>query len=196
MPTILITGAATNLGRALSDHYAAEGWTLILADKDTETITRTGATALCHDPLDDTTADAIARDLAGCPIDVMLLHSEISEEAERPVEEITQDSFERVFLSNTWASLRLAALLEPNVMAGGRRILAAVCPPAAETGSYTGKRRYADRASRAALLQMLRNLEAEWKDRITVLPLKLDPRAADAALRVTGEIDGAAGVFP
>lgn len=169
MPTVLITGANRGIGLEFAHQYAADGWQVIAANR-TPFAPRDFAalgmdiTELRYDASNDASAAELAARLKGRPIDVVILNAGIGSGLDLPPEELAQADWEDIVLTNTFAPLHLAALLEPNLRAGERKVLAAVSSLAASMTLYRVPRQFAYRASKAALNQMMRNLSVEWKD--------------------------------
>ncbi len=169
MPTVLITGANRGIGLEFARQYSADGWQVIAANR-TPFAPRDFAslgmdiTELRYDAANDASAAELATRLKGRPIDVAILNAGIGSGPDLPPEDIRQADWEDIVLTNTFAPLHLAALLEPNLRAGERKVLAAVSSLAASTTLYRVPRQFAYRASKAALNQMLRNLSVEWKE--------------------------------
>ncbi|MGV8855947.1 MAG: SDR family NAD(P)-dependent oxidoreductase [Devosia sp.] len=169
MPTVLITGANRGIGLEFARQYAADGWHVIavsrtpLAPKDFAQLGY-DLTELRYDAMDDASAAALATRLKGRPIDVVILNAGVGGDPDVAPEDLTAADWETTMLTNTFAPLHLAALLEPNLRAGEHKVLAAVSSLAASMELYQVPRQFAYRASKAALNQMLRNLSVDWKD--------------------------------
>lgn len=169
MPTILITGANRGLGLEFARQYAADGWQLIAANrtpfapKDFASLGY-DVSELHYDALDDATALALAKRLQGRPIDIVLLNAGLANGPDLKPEEVTPEHWRPIMLTNTYAPLRLASLLEPNLRAGEHKILVAVSSLAASMSEYKAPRQFAYRASKAALNQLWRNLSVEWNE--------------------------------
>lgn len=201
MPSVLITGANRGLGLEFAKQYAANGWQVIAANRtpftpDDYVSLGMDVTELAYDALDDISAAKIASRLKGRPIDIAIFNAAIPGEDSGP-EGITPDHWESVMLTNTYAPLHLASLLEDNLKAGGRKVLATISGTAAsiaQTKKGGTPRQFAYRASKAALNQMWRNLSVEWKG-WGCIALPLDPgRVKTRMSHFTGDLTPAASV--
>lgn len=169
MPSVLITGANRGIGLEFARQYAADGWQVIAANrtpfapKDFASLGY-DIVEFRYDAMDDKSAAAMASRLGGRPIDVVIINAGISPDQDLPPEAITQEHWQNIMLTNTFAPLHLASLLEPNLRAGQHKVLAAVSSLAASASQYKVPRQFAYRASKAALNQMLRNLSIDWRD--------------------------------
>lgn len=168
MTSVFITGANRGIGLEFAKQYADAGWQVIvanrtpLAPKDFAALGM-DVTEFRYDAMNDATASDIANRLKGRPIDVVILNAGMDAGSDLPPAEITPEVWEPIMLTNTFAPLHLAALLEPNLRLGQRKVLAAVSSLAASS-TYALPRQFAYRASKAALNQMWRNLSVDWKD--------------------------------
>ncbi|WEK03450.1 MAG: SDR family oxidoreductase [Candidatus Devosia phytovorans] len=168
MPSVFITGANRGIGLEFAKQYADAGWQVIvanrtpLAPKDFAYLGM-DVSEFRYDAMNDASAADIATRLKGRPLDVVILNAGVGGAAGLSPEEMTTEEWEHVLLTNTFAPLHLAALLEPNLRLGDRKILAAVSTLAASS-TYKNPRQFAYRASKAALVQMWRNLSIDWKD--------------------------------
>ncbi|MFE3837601.1 SDR family NAD(P)-dependent oxidoreductase [Pseudogemmobacter sonorensis] len=168
MPTVLITGANRGIGLEFARQYADAGWEVIAANrtplKPMDFVDLGfGLREIRYDATNDASAAELATRLRGHAIDVLILNAGISPDEGRAPEEMSPEQWEEVLLTNTYAPLHLAALLEPNLRAGGKKTVAAVSSLAASATLYDVPRQFAYRSSKAALNQMMRNLSVEWK---------------------------------
>ena len=168
MPSVLITGANRGIGLEFARQYSEAGWQVITANRtplEPRDFASLGmdVTEFRYDAMNDATAADIAARLKGRPIDVAIFNAGIDDGSDLPPELVTAEDWERVMLTNTFAPLHLAALLEPNLRLGNLKVLAAVSSLAASS-TYTVPRQFAYRASKAALNQMWRNLSVDWKE--------------------------------
>ncbi|MFP5078517.1 SDR family NAD(P)-dependent oxidoreductase [Rhizobium sp. YIM 134829] len=174
MPTILITGANRGVGLDFARAYAADGWHVIaanrtpLSDEDVATLGR-AVEEIPYDALDDASAAALAERLQGQPIDVLLCAAQrrggqqMQPFAAMPAA-VTPADWWPIMLTNAYAPLRLASLLEPNLRAGTRKVLAALSRHASTLGTEGRSSDFTYRASQAALNQLFRTLSVEWRD--------------------------------
>lgn len=188
MPTVLITGANRGIGLEFARQYSSAGWQVIAANRAPLAARDFAAlgmdvTEIRYDAMDDKSAAALANRLKGRPIDVAILNAGIGSGPDLPPEAITPEHWEPIMLTNTFAPLHLAALLEPNLRLGDRKVLATISSLAASMSQYKVPGQFAYRASKAALNQMWRNLSVDWKDWGCIcLPL----RPGKVSTRMTG----------
>lgn len=168
MPSILITGANRGLGLEFAKQYSAAGWQVIAANRtpfSPKDFASLGydITEIVYDAMNDKSAADLAKRLGGRPLDVVLLNAGVSSGEDLAPEEITPAHWQSIMLTNTFAPLHLAALLEPNLRAGNNKLLVGISSLASSMSQYKVPRQFAYRASKAALNQMWRNLAVDWK---------------------------------
>lgn len=168
MPTVLITGANRGIGLEFARQYAADGWRVIMLNRTPLEAAERDALGskvaeLFYDALDDASAAEAVGALSGTPIDVAILNAGLGAGPDLPPEAIRRSDWEAIMLTNTYAPLHLAALLEPNLRAGSAKILATISSLAASMAAYEVPRQFVYRASKAALNQLWRNLSVEWR---------------------------------
>ena len=196
MPSVLITGANRGIGLEFARQYSVAGWQVIAASR-TPLAPRDFAqlgydvVEMRYDAMDDASATALARRLKGRPIDVVILNAGIGSGPDLAPEAITPAHWEPIMLTNTFAPLHLAALLEPNLRLGERMVLATISSLAASMSQYQAPGQFAYRASKAALNQMWRSLSVDWKDWgcicLPLRPGKVSTRMTDFAGDLTPE---------
>ncbi|WP_370675176.1 SDR family NAD(P)-dependent oxidoreductase [Pleomorphomonas sp. PLEO] len=168
MPTVLITGANRGIGLEFARQYAADGWHVVMLNRTllasaARDMLGPQATEFFYDALDDASAAEAVRSLSGTPVDVAILNAGLGAGPDLPPEAIRRDHWEATMLTNAYAPLHLAALLEPNLRAGSHKVLASVSSLAASMADYDVPRQFVYRASKAALNQLWRNLSVEWR---------------------------------
>ena len=168
MPTVLITGANRGIGLEFARQYAAEGWEVLAANrtpfKPMDIVDLgPGTRELRYDGLNEASVADVAARLKGHAIDVAIMNAGYGDDQQLAPEEIHEAHWQRMMLTNTWAPFRLATLIEENLKAGEKKTLVEISSLAASNVTYTGKRQFVYRASKAALNQLWRSLAAEWK---------------------------------
>ncbi|WP_028926743.1 SDR family oxidoreductase [Pseudonocardia acaciae] len=162
MPTAIITGASTGLGRALASDLSAGGWRLVV---DARTATELYDAAAPWPRATDIPGDVTSEDhrvelvaAAGDRLDLLVLNaSSLGQAPLPPLAEYRLDELRAVLETNTVAPLRLVQLALPALRAAAGAVLAISSDAAVE--GYPGWGGYG--ASKAALEQLVRVLAAE-----------------------------------
>ena len=163
MPTAIITGASTGLGRALADHLVHDGWRVVVdartaADLYEAAAGWAGAAVVLPG---DVTQARHRRELvaaAGEHVDLLVLNaSSLGQTPLPPLASYRADELRAVLETNTVAPLVLLQLALPALRAAGGQVLAISSDAAVE--GYPGWGGYG--ASKAALDQLIRVLAAE-----------------------------------
>jgi NAD(P)-dependent dehydrogenase (short-subunit alcohol dehydrogenase family) len=121
MQTVLITGANRGIGLELSLHFLAQGWQVFAACRQPAAATALQALAgpqLKLLPLDVTNASsvqALASQLAGQPLDVLINNAGIMGPAAQGVRDLDPDGFLETLAVNAVAPLRVLTALLPNL---------------------------------------------------------------------------------
>ncbi len=128
MPSILITGVSTGIGRACVDRFAAEGWDVIgtLRRPDAEATWPDGVSVESLDLAEAGSATALAQRVIaerGCP-DVLLNNAGTLQWG--PVECASAEEVVQVFTVNVFAQLELIRGLLPAMRSRGSGVIANV----------------------------------------------------------------------
>ena len=158
--TVIVTGAASGIGRAVASRVAREGGTVIAVDLSAEKLdavvaAHPGATIrpVAADITDET---AIARVIAaaGGRIDALANVAGLSDDFSA-IHDVTDDMLERVFDVNVFGLIRLTRAVIPHMLEAGRGTVVNVASEAALRGSSSG---LAYTASKAAVLGVTRSM--------------------------------------
>lgn len=179
MPTVLVTGANRGLGLEFARQYAAAGWQVIAACREPAAAAELQGLAATHpalevralDVADFSAIDALARELAGRPIDVLLNNAGVF--GPRPVDgrdprqtfgSIDYDIWAEVIRVNTMAPLKMAEAFVDHVAASSQRRIVAVSSVEGSIERSKGGI-HAYRSSKAALNMVIRTLARDLAPR-------------------------------
>src|SRR5262249_6155398 len=131
MPSVLISGANRGLGLEFARQYAADGWIVHGTARDPAAATTLGALGpRVHvhalDVAEPASIDALAHQLVGEPLDVLIANAGVLRDFDEPIESISRAAFLDVFAVNTFGPLALAAALLPNIERGERKVVTAM----------------------------------------------------------------------
>jgi NAD(P)-dependent dehydrogenase (short-subunit alcohol dehydrogenase family) len=183
MPTTLITGANRGLGLELARQYAADGWRVHACCRRPEAATELGELAsgapgsvLVHelDVLDRARIDALADELRGEPIDVLLLSAGLHGERGKGPAEIDHDVWDHVFRVNAMAPLAIAGAFVDHVAASALRRIVLLSSIMGSIGANADGGNYVYRSSKAAANAVARSLAFDLRPR-DILVLALHP---------------------
>lgn len=163
---VLVTGAAQGIGKAIAAAFAGAGAVLHLADLDGDRLAENAAKlGAGYDALDLSDREAAA-DLCRKVhtthgrIDI-LVHAAggVRGQTGRPIEEITEDDWRRIFEANTDAAFWLAQGVAPIMKHGGWGRIVNIASGAGLRPSLTGIQAYT--AAKHALVGLTRQLSWE-----------------------------------
>lgn len=197
--TVLITGAARGLGRAMAQQYAAAGWRVIACGRASTPAAEDGIVPETLDVADPASILDLARRLDGIPIDVLINNAGIRGDT-GGLQTLATDDFLEVMRINTLGPLLVTRALLPNLLSGKRKIIANISSRAGSIAEGTlddDDGDYAYRCSKASLNMATVKLAQDLRaDGITVLSLhpgwvKTDMGGDEAVVPVA---DSAAGL--
>ena len=202
MPTVLITGCDTGLGREFARQYAAAGWRVYATCRDPATAgeTRTIAGDIAFPALDLTdprAIEALAAELQGEAIDLLLSNAGIGR-PHPPFGETDYASWERVLAVNLIGPLKLAESFVEHVARSEMKAMAFVSSRMGSIGLNLTGGSYAYRSSKAGLNAVVKSLAVDLAPReIVVLALhpgwaKTEP---NARVEVEDSVAGMRGVI-
>jgi 3-hydroxybutyrate dehydrogenase len=117
--TVLVTGAASGIGRAVSERFAADGAEVLLLDRDEravkEVAAHLGAEHLVADLADPAAIDSL--DLGSRGIDILVNNAGVQHVA--PIEDFEPDRFAQIHQVMLHAPFLLARALLPGMYAAG-----------------------------------------------------------------------------
>lgn len=128
MPTVLITGAGRGLGLEFARQYAADGWRVDACCREpakAAALKKLGGDVTVHplDVRDGKGIAALAKTLAGEPIDVLLNNAGIYGPRGQALAAIDDKAWLEVFQVNAIAPLRIADALAGNVAQSKRKLM-------------------------------------------------------------------------
>ncbi|GGA75130.1 hypothetical protein GCM10011385_31440 [Nitratireductor aestuarii] len=125
MQTVLLTGAASGIGREAALHFAASGWRVLAVDRDREGLDRLlgelqGSNHLALQ-LDLTSAEEIASlGELDCTIDAVVNNAGMSDTSGTPLVEKTEAELQRLYALNTQAPALIFRALREKLVPGAR----------------------------------------------------------------------------
>jgi len=155
--TILITGANRGLGLEFAKQYTAAGHTIIGAcrqpdAKDSADLKKLASRVVACDIADQASVDAMARELKGAAIDILINNGALPPDS-GTLGELDMARVEQVVAVNGVAPIRVTQALLPNLKLGSRKLVVSI---SSDLGSIAGVTKdsvgyYAYRAGKAAL---------------------------------------------
>jgi NAD(P)-dependent dehydrogenase (short-subunit alcohol dehydrogenase family) len=170
MTTILITGANRGIGLEFVRQYAKAGETIIACCRDpgkaaelNKVVNASGGKVrvMALDVASKSSIDALARDLKGTTIDIVINNAGISGPKQQGADAIDPEGWLETFRVNTVAPVLIAQALRENLKKGHDKKLVAITSYMGSTANHGGGM-YAYRSSKAALNNAMRGLSREW----------------------------------
>ena len=152
---IVITGANRGIGWALAERYRAQGHEVTGTARD-------GSAEVQLDVADPAQQAAMADQLKGQPVDLLICNAGVYLDKGHSIDDYPAEMWAQSFAANvTGVCLTVQSLL-PNLRAAGGRIAIMSSQMASHTRAPGGS--YIYRASKAAALNLGRNLAADLKE--------------------------------
>jgi len=163
MPTVFITGANRGIGLELAKQYAAQGWRVHASCREPASAAALKALAgevKLHrlDVVNPEQVQALARALAGEPIDLLVNNAGISARDKTSIGDMDYANWEQMLRVNVLGPMRVAEALVPNVAASARRIILFISSRAGSIADNLSGGRYLYRSSKAALNMVVKSL--------------------------------------
>ncbi len=178
MPIVLITGASRGIGLEFARSFAADGWWVLAACRhpdrahDLKALAEgsNGAVRVHRlDVTDGLRVAALARELAGEPIDILLNNAGIMG-PRTGFGETDYDEWLPVFAVNTLAPMRMAERFVEHVAGSERKLIVNISSRMGSTEENTSGGNYIYRSSKAALNMVAKGLSLDLAPRgITVV---------------------------
>ncbi len=172
MATVLVTGSNGGIGLEFARQYGLAGWRVIATCRnpaaDLGAITG-DIEVRKQDMMDLDSIDALAADLDGTAIDVLMLNAGVNPQPEAPLSDGTDYVvWADAFRTNTIAPLRAAVAFADHMTASEQRVIASISSGNASIERNPGGN-YVYRSTKAALNLCMSGLAREFKDRDTTI---------------------------
>ena len=181
MPAILITGASRGLGLEFTRRFADSGWHVLATCRAPERADALQALASRHarlgihklDVADFRRMDALAGELAGTPIDVLLNNAGVClDRDDQPFGALDYRAWEQTLRVNTLAPVRMAECFLPNLLLGERRLIVSLSSLMGSIADNRSGSYVFYRSSKAALNAAMKSLSLDLRfKRVGVLIL-------------------------
>jgi len=162
MPTVMITGANRGLGLEFARQYVQDGWSVIATCRKPEDATELNAIdGVTIYPLNVTNFEAVralADQLKGVAIDVLINNAGVYGPKSGALNEIDFDVWEQVLRTNALAPLCVAQCFAPHVAASDRKCVATLSSKMGSMTDNTSGGSYIYRSSKAAVNAVMKSL--------------------------------------
>jgi len=182
MSTLLITGANRGIGLELVKVFAAKGWRVLACCRRPEAAAElqglaAGASGVTIHRLEVTDGGqiaALAKELAGTPIDILLNNAGIKGPKQQGFGQSDEAGWLETFRVNTIAPMRLTEAFIEQVAASERRIVATLGSVMGSIAENSSGGAYAYRTSKAAVHMLMKGLAVDLAGR-GILSVSLHP---------------------
>lgn len=192
MPTVLVTGAGRGLGLELVRQYAADGWQVLACVRSPQNASELQALAsapggrvraLALDVTDHAAVDALARSLAGTPIDVLLNCAGTMGAGNFAAEGLKFGAFGRsnfpdwleVFKLNVLAPMKMSEAFVGHVAQSGQKKIVTLSSILGSMARNNFGGLYAYRASKAAVNAIMKSMSIDLAKSHGVIAAPLHP---------------------
>jgi NAD(P)-dependent dehydrogenase (short-subunit alcohol dehydrogenase family) len=191
MPTALVTGANRGLGIEFVKALRRRGYDVIAAARrpeEAKTLAQPGVRVVQLDVAEEKSIEALAAQLRGVPIDVLVNNAGVTDPEDKKIEGLSFGAFERVFAVNVFGLAVLTKALLPNLRAGGQKKVLNISSQLGSIHDAIPGFSYAYSASKAAMNMITARMSRDLlRDKFTVVSFcpgwnKTDMGGPDAPL--------------
>ena len=165
MPTVMITGANRGLGLEFARQYVRDGWSVIATCRKPEDATELnaidGVTVYPLNVTDSMAVRALADQLKGAAIDVLINNAGVYGPKNSALNEIDFDVWEQVLRTNALAPLCVAQCFAAHVAASDRKCIATLSSKMGSMTDNTSGGSYIYRSSKAAVNAVMKSLASD-----------------------------------
>jgi len=167
--TVLITGVNRGLGLEFARQYHAAGWNVIGTARQPDEAAELkalgdGVRVVTLDVASSDSVAALAKSLAGHPIDLLINNAGVGSGGVNRLEDINVRDFETIMQVNTLGPVRVTQALLPNLRAGKGKTVVSISSGLGSIANNTRGGYYGYRESKAALDMFMRSIAAELRD--------------------------------
>jgi NAD(P)-dependent dehydrogenase (short-subunit alcohol dehydrogenase family) len=165
MPTVFITGANRGLGLEFARQYSNEGWRVIATCRDAAAEDLRGLVGAVEifplDVTDRAAAQALAAELSGTSIDVLLNNAGVLLDYHARLGEIDHDALATSFAINALAPLHICESFADHVAASDMKVMASISSHLGSIDGIGAGSGYSYPASKAALNALMKNVAGD-----------------------------------
>jgi NAD(P)-dependent dehydrogenase (short-subunit alcohol dehydrogenase family) len=173
--TVLVTGASRGIGLQFARQYAADGWKVLAAARDVRKAADLHNLAgdvavLAMDVADDRSIAALARELEGQPIDILINNAGVSGRREgaprgsdSDMQAVDTDHWLKVFRINSIGPFLVTRAFRRNLAQGDRKLVASLTSRLGSIAANDSGGMYVYRSSKAALNMINKSLALELR---------------------------------